>query len=158
MTTYTWPLTINGATFTAADFEPYAYVTGLPNLIGNMVASFNTGNAALAAIGSLTPTADHMIYYTSTSAAALQACTSYGRSLLNAANASALRTIAGLVIGTDVQAYDADLAAIAALTSAANKLPYATGAGTWAMADLTAAAGRSSTMPTRPRSARRSAW
>lgn len=43
--------------------------------------------------------------------------TAYGRSVLEAANAAALRTLAGTVIGTDVQAFDTDLAAIAALTT-----------------------------------------
>ena len=56
-----------------------------------------------------------------------------------ATSASAARTALGLAIGTDIQAYDADLTAIAALVSASDKVPYATGSGTWSLADLTAA-------------------
>jgi hypothetical protein len=84
---------------------------------------------ALVSVGGLTPAANKIPYYTGASTAALADFPASARTaftagfaadvlaLLDDANFAAMRTTLGLAIGSNVQAYDSDLAAIAALST-----------------------------------------
>ena len=109
--------------------------TNLGVAIGSDVQAWD---AALDDFAGLTQGTDKLPYFSSATAMATADFTSYARTLLDDGDAATARATLGLVIGTNVQAYDAELAALAGLTSAGNKLPYFTGSGTASLADFSA--------------------
>lgn len=103
-----------GANWNITQVNVDGAVTGPASSVSGNLASFNgTGGKAVQDSG-----------FTPSNAA------------IGAGSATVLPTSAQVV--AYAQPIDPDLTAIAALVSAANKFPYATGVGTWALADVTA--------------------
>lgn len=97
-------------------------------------AKANIADAELLALAGLTSAADKLPYFTGSGTAALTDLSAAARTVLDDASTSAmLSTLGG-------QPLDAELTALASTTSAADALPYFTGAGTATTTTLTAAA------------------
>lgn len=94
-------------------------------------------DAELLAIAGLTSAADRLPYFTGSGTAALATFSAFARTLVDDADASAARSTLGVAIGSDVAAYDAGLASLATVDTAADLLPYTTAANTWGATALT---------------------
>ena len=93
-------------------------------------------DAGLDSLAALVASAGDMIYATAADTYTTTASTSFGRGVLNLADAAALRSYAGSVIGTDVQAWDTGLDALAAKSSTG--IMVQTGANSYSSVTLTA--------------------
>lgn len=108
------------------------------------VSTYNSSTGAMTftlAVGDITGTGtftDWTIELSGAKGAAGVGDLIAANNLSDVPNKPTARTNLGLAIGTDVQAYNANLAALAGLTGASNKLAYFTGASALALTDLSA--------------------
>ena len=89
-----------------------AWLTAVPGATSGVQAY----DAGLTSIAGLTTSADTMIYTTALDTYAVTTLTSFARTLLDDSDASTMRSTLGVVIGTDVQAHDAALDALSAVS------------------------------------------
>ena len=92
----------------------------------SLSSNVGVGDAGLLSIAGLTTAADTYIYTSANDVYTTGTITTFGRSLVDDADAATSRTTLGLVIGTDVQAYDAGLQSIAGLATTSGSYLYTT--------------------------------
>jgi len=109
-----------------------SYLSGVTSAIQTQLNGKQAQDATLTSIAALVTAPDLMIYFTAPDVAATTPLTAFGRTLIASTSAANAKTALGLVIGTDVQAYDPDLSAIAALSGTSGFLKK-TASNTWSL-------------------------
>jgi len=111
--------------------------TNLGLVIGTDIQAYDAG---LASIAGLTTAANKMLYLTASDTYTTADLTAFARTILDDADETTFKATVNLEIGTDVQAYDATLTALAGLTIGANELIYGTGVDAFSMLSVNATA------------------
>lgn len=86
-------------------------------------------SASLQALGELTPAANQLPYFTSSTAAATTTIAPFTRSLLDNTSAAEWRSDLALAVGSNIQAYDIVLDILSSLAPATDTIPYFTDSG-----------------------------
>lgn len=136
--------------YSLGQINGYGYLApttgGCSALTGNgLYAAFQGLDSELTALASTTSAANALPYFTGAGTASTTTLSSTGRDLIDDSTAADMRTTLGLGTAAtsasgDFQAADGELSALAGLTSAADALPYFTGAGAAATTTLTSTA------------------
>lgn len=117
-----------------ADTLDGVHAAGFATASHNHSGVYQPLDAELTALAGLASAADKLGYFTGSGTAALTTLTAIARSLLACSSVADMRTLLG------AQASDATLTALAAVTTASDRMIYATGSDQFATTALTAAA------------------
>lgn len=113
---------VSAGTYQSITVDAYGRVTGGTNpttLSGYGITDAQPLDATLTALAGVAVSTDKLIYATGTDTFDTTTLSSFGRSLIDDADASTARTTLGVAIGTNVQAYDADLDALSGMQAGA---------------------------------------
>lgn len=94
---------------------------------GQADTAYQPKDATLTSLAAVSTAANKVIYATGSDTFSTTDFTSYGRSVVGVADEAAFKALVNLEIGTDVQAYDAQLADIAGLTPTDNGIVIGNG-------------------------------